>query len=146
MFRNYLGFAGQAFCLKCRLLEFWNFYGLVQVLGFWILCNGMVEFLVILVNGQIMGFGKLYLNQCMVAYVPLRQKDQVIMQFMDDGGFLLFALTFAQVTLSGFQPSMFSHTFFIFYFLFYFYFKLSFCVDCPFGFSTYLFFVFFMLP
>ena len=52
MFRNYLGFAGQGFYLRCRLLGFQNFYSLVQGLGFWILCNGMVEyFLVILVNG-----------------------------------------------------------------------------------------------
>ena len=30
-----------------------------RVLSFWILCNGMIEFFVILVNGQIVGFGKL---------------------------------------------------------------------------------------
>jgi len=43
------------------------------ILGFYVMTwfNGKVEFLVILVNGQTTGFGKLWPNQYMVAYVPL---------------------------------------------------------------------------
>ena len=50
------------------------------------------------------------------------------MQFIYDDGFFLFALTFAQVALSSFQPSKLSHSlfFFFFFFLFSFFFFLFF--------------------
>ena len=55
MFRNYLGFAGWGFYLKCRLLGFGIFmvWFRVWVFGFYVMAwfKGMVEFLVILVNG-----------------------------------------------------------------------------------------------
>ena len=61
MFRNYLGFASYGFCLRCRLLGFSSFMVWLRIWAF-VFCvmtlfNGMVEFLVILVNGQMVVLG-----------------------------------------------------------------------------------------
>ena len=148
MFRNYLGFAGQGFYLRCRLLGFQNFYSLVQGLGFWILWNGMVEyFLVILVNGlgncdrtnawlptyplnkrirssrssciMMVFFFLIYLNFCLGH--PFRFSTQQALSFFFS---FFFTLLFRRPPFQVFNLP----------FLFFFFGCSSFCLDCPFGF------------
>ena len=80
MFRNYLGFATLGFCLRCRLLVFFFFFGMVWfrvwvlqvwVFGFCVMTwfNGMVEFWKILFNGQMVVLGNCdRTNACLPTY------------------------------------------------------------------------------
>ena len=110
---NYLGFASQEFCLRYRFLGFFIYFIYffmvwlsVQAFGFCVMSwfNGMVEFLVILVNGKMVVLGNCDRTNIWLPTYPLDRRirssrSSLMMIF-------LFALIFAQVTLSGFQDSL----------------------------------------
>ena len=110
MFRNYLGFASYGFCLRCRLLGFSSFMVWLRIWAF-VFCvmtlfNEIVEFLVILVNGQMVGLGNCDRTNAWLPMYPLNRR------------------------ISSSRSSLMMLGFFFFFFC------LNFFLGRPFGFST----------